>query len=317
MIYIDILIAVNLFVNYFLLLTTAKLTGIAARRKRLILSAFTGALSSLLIFLPPLNFLLSTAIKIPLALLLVLISFGYCSFAVFVRRVLCFFAVNFIYAGVMFAIWFFAAPSGMQYNNAFVYFNISSLTLAVSTIAVYLLITGAKRLMSGKSDSGDIVQTEIELDGKTVLLNGFLDTGNRLSDVFTGLPVVIAEFDAVQELIHDELHEFFRSGAAGLPAASSIYGTDNVPDKTKDNKFRAKIRLIPYGTIGSGGLLAAFKPDKFQINFVEHEVLVGVTQKKLSSGEYSIILNAAHKNRETEKKHLQKNYLEIKGVRTK
>jgi len=51
-IYIDILLAINLAVNYFLLLSSLKLTGRTPKRRRLLFSSFIGSLYSLIILLP-------------------------------------------------------------------------------------------------------------------------------------------------------------------------------------------------------------------------------------------------------------------------
>jgi len=284
-IYIDILIVVNLFVNYFLLLTTTKLLHISVKRVRLILSAVVGALSSLIILLPQMNFFFSLAVKIPLASILIFIAFGYKTFAVFVRHVLCFFAVNFIYAGVMFAVWYFSSPSGMYYNNGLAYFNVSVLILTLSTICAYLLIIGAKKLFNNTPNQNLILKTEIEFDGKCVTLDGFVDTGNNLKDIFTGFPVVIAEFDKIKDVLPINLHDFF------LFAANDNSPSDQSLDKLQNSRFRSKIRMIPYQTINKSGLLAAFKPDRFEINETKHDVLIGVKTQKLSSGEYSLLLN--------------------------
>ena len=58
-IYIDVLISINLFINYFLLLSVAKILTLKPERKRIILSSFIGSLYSLVILLPSINIVLS------------------------------------------------------------------------------------------------------------------------------------------------------------------------------------------------------------------------------------------------------------------
>ena len=76
-IYVDVLLILNLFVNYFLFLGTACFLHRKPKRWRMILGAAAGSLSSLLIFVDSINFFLMTLIKLPLAALLVWIAMGY------------------------------------------------------------------------------------------------------------------------------------------------------------------------------------------------------------------------------------------------
>ena len=104
-IYLDVLLIVNLFVNYFLLLSTAQFVHRRPRRLRLLLGASIGSAASALILLPNLGLVPMLAIKLVLASLIVLTSFGYGTKAVYIKTVLIFFGVNFIFAGVMLALW--------------------------------------------------------------------------------------------------------------------------------------------------------------------------------------------------------------------
>ena len=139
-IYLDVLVAVNLFVTYFLLLSTALLLHQKPKRWRMVLSALAGGASSLVIFLDDLHWLVPVLIKIALGVLLVIIAFPWKGKGVFIKTALLFIAVNFLFAGIMMALWFFVSPVDMYYRNGVVYFNISALTLAVSTVVAYLIV---------------------------------------------------------------------------------------------------------------------------------------------------------------------------------
>lgn len=52
-IYVDVLLILNLYVNYFLLLATGRLMHLPCGRKRCIAAAAVGSLCALTIFLPP------------------------------------------------------------------------------------------------------------------------------------------------------------------------------------------------------------------------------------------------------------------------
>ena len=62
-VYADVLLAVNFLIDYLLLLFCARLSGRRIIRKRLLAGALVGALTSLVIFLPPLSFWPMTLLK--------------------------------------------------------------------------------------------------------------------------------------------------------------------------------------------------------------------------------------------------------------
>ena len=76
-IYLDILLALNLFVNYFILLSVAKFLYLKIKRLKLILGALVGAVFSLYIFLPEQSLVFSLFIKILMAIIIIGSSFGF------------------------------------------------------------------------------------------------------------------------------------------------------------------------------------------------------------------------------------------------
>ncbi len=285
-IYLDVLLVLNLFVNYFLFLGTARFFHSKPKRLRLIAGAAVGSLFSFLI-LVDIPFWLTVAIKLPLAALLVLIVFGFSSRTVYIKTVLSFFAVNFIFGGVMFAVWMLFSPAGMYVNNGVVYFNISAFTLVIGTLAAYLVIRAAGCLFDNRVRKNEIRRFVIGVDGKELILSGFLDTGNKLADQMSGSPVVICELSGVESLIPPDILCCFRSG-----------GMDNL-SHLEARSWSSRIRVLPYSTIGKGGLLPAFRPDYFCLltkdgrREKEKQVLVGVTDSVLSHGEYQAVLSSA------------------------
>lgn len=76
-----------------------------------------------------------------MSVLLVLIAFAPKKITVFIKEFAAFFAVNFIFAGLMLAVWLVFKPSGMVYNNAAVYFDIDVKLLVLSTVVCYAVLT--------------------------------------------------------------------------------------------------------------------------------------------------------------------------------
>ncbi len=278
-IYLDVLICINLFVNYFLLLATKKILKLQVKTRRLVFGAIFGSLFSLLIFIS-LGFVELFLIKILLAFSIVFLTFGFIRKQIYLKTVATFFVINFIFAGVMVSLWFLITPISMYYNNGVVYFDISSVTLFISTIISYFIIKIVSFIFERRIENHELCKILIEDDNKSVELTGFYDTGNNLKDSFSGLGVVICEFEKIKSLIPLELHNVF------------LFSKDI--ENIRNQRWKRKIRVIPYTVVGASMILVAFKPDNFYLlqnnRRIKKQVLIGVNKQSLSDGEYAAIL---------------------------
>ena len=283
-IYIDVLFAVNLMMNYFILLAVAKVLRRKEKRLRLLLGAALGAVYSLFIFFPQVGFLYSMAMKVLVSLSLVLVSFRYSTVRNLLRLVGTFYIISFLFGGTVYALWYFLTPPGLLVRNGVVYVDIPPVELILIAAGCYIAITLAARFF--RKGGGGIYDVEIAADGRVARMRAFLDTGNGLTDVITGAPVIVAEYSAVEKLIPAGLREAFRSGR--LDAAERLPGSE----------WAGKFRLVPYGSVGGNpGLLPAFKPDRLSIRDKgsqknTDDVLVAVCGRKLcDDGSYSALLS--------------------------
>ena len=140
-IYADILIVLNLIVNYFLLLFTSKILHKNPKIVRVFSGAFLGAISSLYIFLPQVSVFAELSFKIALCSVISLIVFGVKSVKQYIKSTGMLFVVTCGYAGIMITVWRFFRPLGMTINNSIVYFNISPIVLVVITVCAYILFS--------------------------------------------------------------------------------------------------------------------------------------------------------------------------------
>ena len=76
-VYIDVLITVNIFVDFFLILCTQKLLNIRAKLLRIIFGSLAGGVFSLAALLPPIPFGLNFLSDLLFAALIILIAFGF------------------------------------------------------------------------------------------------------------------------------------------------------------------------------------------------------------------------------------------------
>lgn len=250
-IYLDILIAVNLFINYFLLVATAKFLCLKWKTWRLILGEVLGAIYSLYILIPEFNLFFSVIIKFFMSFTIIWATFGAKNIKTFVKTLLCFYSVNFAFSGIMFAAWCIFHPNGMAINNGVVYFNISPVMLIFSTLISYMLIEFINRVVGKKEHKSRWCDVIIKFGNKSTVLKAKVDTGNSLREPFSNLPVIVARKNSIAEI---------------LPNDMILNIIDN--STTTTNLFeniRYKMRMVPFKTVSGDGLFPAFQPSSVSI----------------------------------------------------
>ena len=278
-IYVDVLVAVNLFVNYFLLLTVAGFFHISASRLRMVLGAAIGALGSLVILLPSLPPLVSFLIKLVLSVFIVVTAFGAPSLLFFLRTVGGFYMTSFGFAGAMLALWYLAAPSGMIIKNSVLYFDISPLMLLALTVVCYAGVSLLNRLTGQRQPTALFCFVTVRAQGKSVRLTTKIDTGNSLKEPFSGYPVIVAEYQCVQELVPPAVRSYLFVAAG-----------------EKRGEVQPGLRLVPFRAVGGEGILPAFRPDCIEIQTAKEritvqEVYLAVSAQKLGTTGFSALLN--------------------------
>lgn len=285
-VYIDVLFAVNLILNYFILLATSAVLHRKDKRLRMLLGAALGAVYALFIFFPQVNFLYSSLMKLVFSVTIVAVAFRFSTLRNLLRLVIVFYVISFLFGGVAFALYLFVSPPGMLMRNGVVYLDISPLILILSAAGCYILITLTSRFYNRSKKAGESYDIAIEADGKSASMTGFLDTGNRLTDTITGVPVIVTEYQPIEGLLPKELRRLFKTGVADNPAALSSCA------------WAGRFRMVPYGSVGAtGGLLPAFRPDRLTVTgkdtrLVTGDVLIAVSGRKIcDDGKHAALLN--------------------------
>lgn len=235
-IYIDVLLAVNFYVNYFLILGTSKITHLPLSVRRGILSALAGSLFSLLILLPPLMPILTLAIRCISAVVMVFIAFPFKSFRYFLSSVCCFFCISMLFAGFMLAMQTNTKSGFIFYSNNGLYLQISLLSLVLCTLVSYIFIKIFSFIKMKFHHSDMRFRIFIRVGVHTIAQDGLADTGNNLIDGFSGRPVIIFGSNALAELLGESPEQEVK-------------------------KMRG-YHLLPYSTVSGGGLLSVFRADE-------------------------------------------------------
>ncbi|MDO4477163.1 MAG: sigma-E processing peptidase SpoIIGA [Clostridia bacterium] len=246
-IYIDILIAVNLFINYILLLLTAKFLSLKWKSIRLVFGEILSGIYSLYILFPETNLFLSILVKLIMSITIVWCVFGFKSLKSFIKITLCFYAINFLFSGMMLGLWILFRPSSMEMNNGVVYFNISPLVLIASTIVSYFIIEIFYRIIGKNHIKNSFYEIKINIEDSPVKLRAKVDTGNILREPFSNLPVIIVRKSTAEKIIPPKL----------LGLLDNYYqNTNNI----SSYEVKYPIRMVPFKTVAGSGVFPAFKP---------------------------------------------------------
>ena len=260
-VYVDVLLALNLYINYFLIRGTALLLRRDISAKRMLVAAAVGALFSLTILLPEFPFFVTVLIKIFSGVAVTLAAFGCRRMPDLLTNMLCFLVVSFMYAGLMMALWLFAAPMGMFYRNGSAYFDIPIIAVAALTALAY----GVMRFMRYLSDKRSIGMRTQKINifhgGIEVALKAVPDTGNSLTDPFSGTPVIICRRTAVEAIIPENIR-IYLSG---------------------DISMLSGIRLAPCRTVAGDALIPLFRAERIILNGRAVDAMIGVCRHDIGA----------------------------------
>lgn len=248
-IYVDVLIAVNVFVDFMLIACTKKFLHIKIKYIRMILGSILGGILSLVALLPNLIFPINIAVDLFSACLIILASFGKCNFKTFLKRVAVYFSLAFSFCGIMLGIYTALKPKGMAVYNDVIYFNISPILLIILTLVCYYTLYIIQRLTKGESGS-KICNIEVKINENSYSFLAKVDTGCNLKEPFSGDFVIIAEETLIDNYTPSE----------------------------------DKVRMIPFQSLGGNGIIKGFKPNEIKIDGIQKEnsVYIGICSNVLT-----------------------------------
>ena len=236
-IYADVLWLLNGWIDFLLLLGVRRALGEGGKPWRLALGALFGAVSSFVLFLPPLPVWLSLAIKLVAAAGMVLVAFRWRGLRSFLRRMLLLFGLSAGLAGACGALYFFAAPADFYVVNGVVYYSVPPLLLVGLTVVCYGVLWGTELLLRRRAPAEMSCRVRLFWGDRQTEFACLYDSGNHLTEPFSGHPVLVVERSVAEELLEVPL------------------SVEELPPHSE-----AGWRLIPYDSLGGSGLLPAFIP---------------------------------------------------------
>lgn len=267
-IYGDLLVLVNMYTDYFLLLAVKRCLHLKSSGLRLFLAALAGGFTGLLALVPLPKFA-EWALLFLSAVFICFVAFRDRRWRMLIRSSTMFFVFSLILSGAVFLLAeLLRLPAAVISGR--VYFELSPLLLLVFTVAVYLLSCVFENLRGSKDDSGSLSFTVIEtpLGRAEVLMK--TDTGNFLREPFSGLPAAVVEIDAIESIIPQAVRDY-------LKGSSPTEG----------------MRLIPCSTLSGRSLLPAFLPKSFHIKDTEIELncYIAVSKNRLGASSWRGLLS--------------------------
>lgn len=249
-IYVDELFVLNLAIDYFLLLATAKVCALPYRRGRFAAGAVLGAGWCCLGLVPGLTFLNLPVLRPVLALGMTLAAFG--DQKKLFRCLLSFLGVSALFGGAVYAAALGRGRAYMEGPLLRLDMGMLILSFALCWAAVGLLFRrGVKNARRGYHT------VTVEKNGRTVRFQALEDTGNDLYDPITGCAAFVAEAGVLKDLFPNTAESTLR----GPPAEVM----ETLPG----------MRLIPCSGIGGGRtLLLAFRPDRVTVDGEERRDLI-------------------------------------------
>ena len=239
-VYADVLVVLNLIVDYFLISLSAYILKRKVAVWRMILSAAIGAISSLYIFLPEMSSVLEMLLKTVVCSVMCFCAFGFLNFKSFIRSFVAVVTISFIYGGAMIAIWYVFKPKGMVINNSVVYFNVSPVFLILFSLIAYIAIVIIRKFTEKTAEYSKYCDIDLITDKNTTTVKAIVDTGNSVSDVFS-----LSEIIVVDEMVVENMF-------SGYPFSSSL---------------KHRYRVIPMNTVSGTTLLDGYRCDKAKICF--------------------------------------------------
>ena len=189
-VYIDGLLFLNFYLDFLLLLTVVVILKRNVKIFRVILGAFVGSLTILVLFFE-ISSLELFFIKIYLSFLMCILCFGYHNLKMFLTNIFVFYIVSILLGGFLYFlnITFSYKSVGLVFINEGLSVNAIFLIL-VSPIILYLYV---KQVRMFKRRLSCFFKTNIYIGRKVLKLNGYLDTGNTLS--YKKRPVILTNID--------------------------------------------------------------------------------------------------------------------------
>lgn len=288
-IYVDIIIIENLIMNFIILYATGLILKNKISFWKLLLASFIGAIYSALQYMYNTKILSNIIIKIILSIVIIIIAFHPQNIKKMFKQLTLFYLTTFTFGGVATYLIYVLKPQNIIIKNGMYVGTYVLKVIFIGAILGTIILIVSFKMSKNKITKKDMIcKVSIKLNGKEVILDTMVDTGNMLKEPITGNPVVVVEKNSLYDVIPKEI----------LNNTDSILGGDfeKIPDDIKQ-EYIPKLKFIPFSSLGKqNGMLIGIKPEKLKVinEEIENEkknAIIGIYNKSLTKrGEYNALI---------------------------
>ncbi len=252
-VYGDVLFVINLGMDYLSLYLAGSLLRLRKRQARLLVAASIGAVYAVVSLFAVGNSVVALLIHAAVTLLMFYTAYGraklFCGAAVF-------YAVGFMLGGAVTALYEMLGDKRHIVSRGDVgriapEVNVGTIALLAAVAAALTLVVGRFRAKTPRN-----VDVTVTLCGKSLTLEGLVDSGNLLTEPLSGRAVVIVGESDMRRLLDD--------------------GCDVSRPETLPEVYARRLRLIPATSVTGSRLLSGFVCDALTVGGIERECVVAV-----------------------------------------
>ena len=265
---LEYLLLENFIINFFILYLNKLFLKIDSKNTKIILGSLVASIYSLVFFYPATYFLSRPIFKLLFSMLLIRISFKYYNLKIFLKELLGFYIISFIFAG---------ATLGAYYTSS----NLSTILNKKIDVfdgfpVIYLILGVTASIFIGKITftcfnqrsikANYIADVLIKYRGKQIIIKALIDTGHSLINPFTGDSVMVVEYEVLKKILPESVNELIIENDK-----SDFKNMELILTSLQDE---IKLTMIPYNSVGKHGILFAFKPDSVNVYYMDKEIIM-------------------------------------------
>ncbi len=254
-IYVDLILFINFGLDFLLLLSVAIILKRKVQIYRLLMGAFIGSLSILLLFIN-ISSMQLFIFKLFISILMIVISYGYRNFKYFLKNFIFLYINSIVLGGFM----YFINNQFSYKNNGLIFYN-NGLSINIIFLIVFspvIIFIYVKQIKTLKTNYNSYYEIDIYLQEKKLTCTAFLDTGNKLKSPYTNKPIIIINEKIIQN--------------CKLPPPS----------------------LVPINTVAGKDIMKIFKVKKIEIKGlgILNNVIFGISKNNININGVDCILNS-------------------------
>ncbi|MGI5824644.1 MAG: sigma-E processing peptidase SpoIIGA [Bacillota bacterium] len=272
-VYGDLLFLLNGFFDFWLLFGVSKFSGCGCKTKRLFLASAVGGCFGLLAVLPQFAVFYNQFTVLLFPVLLLLITFGKTEKNKFLRLLLYYYLMAFAMNGV--------ASAGKNLLQGFgLEWEIFPVLVLPAVLVCFFAKAGTSFFKRFIAKDSCFALGTVNFGLSKTEIKVFFDTGNNLKEPVSGLPVMVAEYDIIMDILPEELceeYDKFKTETADTVRLWTLVGA-----KYADADWFGRLSLLSFRSVGKKqGFLLGFRADSLQIKGCEMPVVLALYDGKL------------------------------------